>query len=106
MGDAPEGLTGRELAAWRETGRTDLDLESLQFIDGWWRYLRRVPTDLVTSVGKSFVRKKLRTRSVREAMKKRDALNVETDALFAGVAGGADRANAMASFDRAVKIAQ
>lgn len=51
--------------------------------NGIWHYNRRVPKQLVSVVGRSFIKQSLKTRDLAEAKQLRAKLDVRTDALFA-----------------------
>lgn len=58
---------------------------------GLWLYRRRVPLDLVERVGKKFIKKSLKTDSLRDAMTARDRIDLELDAEWTALrSGGAE----------------
>ena len=50
-----------------------------------WHYFRRVPKDLVSVIGKKFFKQSLNTSSHREALKRRNVLDVEVDHMLTTV---------------------
>lgn len=55
-----------------------------------WYYYRRVPVELISKVGKTFIKKSLSTSNLKEAKIRRNALNVKFDAEFAAADGTAE----------------
>lgn len=73
---------------------------------GRWRYYRRVPRELAALDTRAHVKQSLKTTNHREALQRAEEVHRATEALWRGLAAGADRTTSMERYEAAVKFAQ
>jgi hypothetical protein len=62
--------------------KTLADGKYLQLRGKVWTYYRRYPTHLIPVIGRTFIKKSLRTSDFKKALRLRDIETVRVDALF------------------------
>jgi integrase len=75
--------------------------------NGIYRYYRRVPQEVLEKTGGApHLKKSLKTKSLKDALERADAIHKATTHLWRTISAGNDNANTIEQYERAVKDAQ